>query len=368
MSRGKEYLDQKVLKKFEDGFFEGKVVSIEEEAVETSESTDKTETSKKPSTKKRLLFNIKYEDGDEEDVYVGELKKLIKAYEADQELKKEAEKVRAEFVGKSVLRSYKKKPLKGVIDSAKLKTKYNSSLVFTVKLENDKLIALTEDDVRLGVKYFDFEQVQQESLKRQRSQIIGTEVAKRFEGKMFKGTVVAVEREEDKPITSGPTIRSKFLYHIKYEDGDEEDVDLQELRALKNEAKILPELQAAEDKYKGTKITKIFDEQAFDGEVECVYLESKRRKNKTSGPVFLYHVKFSDGDEEDLYEADVVAGAALFKKEPAEEWNKRPASKRKAAEPKKKPAAKKRKKAAKPKKPTAKPTRVSARTAQKKSS
>ena len=122
---------------------------------------------------------------------------------------------------------------------------------------------------------------------------------------------------------------------------------------------------------RGVKVTKVFTDTAFDGEVVAVDVESKRKRKER---IVLYRVKFSvrkrkpsprdtqpaslslthsetwslnhllpypsryapplphqDGDEMDMYEEEVVAAAAAYKKEPAAKFNKRPLSERKPA-------------------------------------
>merc|ERR1712224_382589 len=155
---------------------------------------------------------------------------------------------------------------------------------------------------------------------------------------------------------------SRLLYHIKYSDGDEEDVFLYELKDMKELAAMIPQLDAALAKYKGVKVTKVFTDTAFDGKVVAVDVESKRKRKERT---VLYRVKFSDGDEMDMYEEEVVAAAAAYKKEPAAKFNKRPLSERKPANTGKKGKTRPKKKAKKPEKPATKPTRVSARTAKK---
>ena len=56
-------------------------------------------------------------------------------------------------------------------------------------------------------------------------QLLNKRVSKYFDGEAFKGTIISVDVGGDKGEYSG-----KLLYHIKYDDSDEEDVSTEELQ------------------------------------------------------------------------------------------------------------------------------------------
>jgi len=374
----KAYLGKKVRKFFESGWFDGKVVSVDTENIKAAEKKETAKPSKPSAKRKRgrqktgprkaakTLFGIKYADGDTEDVYVTDLKKMLEAYNAEDEQVKKALELKTQFVGKSILFAYKKEVLEAKVTDVRLvasKARKPSKIVFDIKLKKETHTT-DEKTVSQGIKYFEFEQDMQKFLAKHRAQYKGAAVAKYFDGQRFTGSVVSVERQVEKPQLSGGSSK-RLLYHIKYSDGDEEDVFLYELKEMKELAEMIPKLDAALAKHKGAKVTKVFTDTAFDGKVVAVDIERKRKRKERT---VLYRVKFSDGDEMDMYEEEVVAAAAAYKKEPAAKFNKRPLSERKPADTGKKGKGRPKKtakKPQKPQKPATKPTRVSARTAKK---